>query len=431
LNLYGPAGHIPTIQFHELLRNVAGARFDLAGKVVIVGAGATLLDSTEQQDTYRTVYSTEHVQLSGAEIATTAFANLLTNQTLRVAGFGTSRSTEILVIGLLARLLPSLFAVAASAIAGLSLGAIALHEFTRQSYLVPVAIPIVVQLPMGLFAGLLARYRDIRKQVPKEIDPNALPELFQGVCLATDVENYTALSEATGAQELASLMNEYYETLSGHVTRRHGLMMGRAGDSAMCVWRSSQNGLLLFFNRMPGWPARQDRAERKARKDACLAAIEIREAIRVFNDRHSTTPLTTRIGLHAGEVALGPIGGEYHVVGDTPNTASRIQGVNKMLGTTLLASEAMVGALESLCTRPVGTFVLTGKAKAVALVEILGTTDSVDMGAAELCRRFAEALQLWNTGDLNMSERLFRAIASDYPSDGPTRYYLGLYEQRP
>jgi adenylate cyclase len=434
LNFYGPAGHIETVPFHQLLRDDERPRLTLSGKLVIVGEAASLLASNaEQGDTYRTVYSTdEGVDLSGAEIAATAIANLLTDRTLRRVSFRTDVALLIgfgLSVGLFARLLPGLYAGGATLLLAVAFVAAAQYQFAGHARLVPLAIPMLVQLPLGLFAGLLARYRDLRKQVPKEIDPYARPELFDGVCLSTDVENYTVLSEITEPRELALLMGEYYSTLTGLVVRRHGLMMGRAGDSAMCVWRRPRPRSSLA-RRMSRWLATQGKADKEMRANACLAAIEIREAIDRFNALHPTRPLVTRIGLHAGEIALGPVGGEYHVIGDTPNTAARIQALNKPLATTLLASVFVIRDLDNLCLRPLGSFALPGKSGQLMVVEIIGRAENVAQAVRNLLHRFAGALRSFDAGLWSEAAKLFQDIASDYPSDGPTRYYRSMCERQ-
>jgi adenylate cyclase len=246
--------------------------------------------------------------------------------------------------------------------------------------------------------------------------------------LATDIENYTSISEITDPRELAILMSEYYSILSEHVVRRHGLMMGRAGDSAMCVWRRPKRHPSLA-RRFPRWLATQRKADGETRANACLAAIEIREALDRFNAQHSTRPLVTRVGLHAGEVALGPVGGEYHVIGDTPNTASRIQALNKLLATTLLASASVVRDLDGLCLRPLGSFVLPGKSGESLIVEIMGRAENVERATQDLRRRFADALRSLDAGHWSDAAKLFQDIASDYPSDGPTRYYRNVCER--
>jgi adenylate cyclase len=430
LNYYGPAGHIETIPFHQLLQGNGNPGLTLSGKLVVVGEGASpLIRNAEQGDTYRTVYSTdEGVDLSGAEIGATAIANLLTDRTLRRVRPGTDSAILIgfgLSVGLLARLLPGLFAGGAALLLGVALFALAEHQFAQHARLVPIAIPLLVQLPVGLFMGLMARYRDIRRQVPKEVDPNAPPELVDAVCLSTDVENYTALSEVTEPRELALLMSEYYNTLSALVVRRRGLMMGRAGDSALCVWQRPKR----HSSRVPTWLVSQGKADKEMRTNACLAAIEIRDAIDRFNALHPTQPLVTRLGLHAGEIALGPVGGEYHVIGDTPNTASRIQALNKPLGTTLLASVFVIRDLDSLCLRPLGSFAVPGKSGELMVVEIIGRAENVSNEVEDLRRRFADALRSFDAGQSSEAVTLFQAIASDYPSDGPTRYYRSICDR--
>ena len=153
--------------------------------------------------------------------------------------------------------------------------------------------------------------------------------------------------------------------------------------------------------------------------------MEIRDAVARFNERH-TTPLRTRIGLHVGQVALGPVGREYHVVGDVPNSASRIEGLNKQLGTTILASGELVRDLRGFCLRPLGRFVLPGRTEPLDVVEILGREGVVDGSLRELGRRFSEALAAFEAGDVARAATLFHAIARDYPSDGPARYYHRL-----
>ena len=425
LNFYGPPGTIRTIPFHELLTGTEKLRLDLDGAVVFVGEGATqLLADSDQRDTYRTVYSNNGVDLSGAEIAATAFANLLTNQTLRrvpfIAEIGVL-SAFALLAAFVTRWLPLFYAGVGVAALGGAHYAMAQYLFSHHGALVPVAIPVLIQIPVGLFAAVLSRYRHVRKQVAGEIEPGARPSLVQGVCLSTDIENYVMASAGMEPRDLAVLMGEYYESISKLVVRRKGVMMGRAGDSVMCVWVNSRSN--SGFSRLLGRHAVRDRlSDLSARENACQAALEIRETVDLFNQRHAT-PLRTRIGLHVGEVAIGDVGGEYHVVGDVPNTASRIEGLNKQLRTTILASDSVVHEVAGLSLRPVGRFTLAGRPGELAIVEILGRSHEAP---GDLCQRFAEAVAMFQTGDLARARALFEVIAIGHPSDGPTRYYHRL-----
>jgi adenylate cyclase len=430
LNFYGPPASIRTIPFHELLRDELEPRRDLSGTVAFVGESTSaLMTSAAQNDSYPTVFSTrEGVDLSGTEIGATAFANLLTNQTLRT----TSPLTSLLIllvfgglVGFLARQLPG---VPATAIAmGLGIGGAALAQwlFTRHSLLVPAAVPLLIQLPVAMFAGLFSRYRDIRRQMPIEVNPYARQQLFTGVCLTTDVKGYTNLAEHLSRDDLHDLLSEYHEMLRRLVTARHGLVWGRGGDSALCVWRTSSPFWLT--RTLARWLDREPQQEKAARLNACLAAIEIRDAIDRFNGAHPVAKrMPTRMGMDAGEIGLGVVAGELQAVGDPANAASRIEHVNKLFSTRLLASAAAVQGLDSLLVRRLGSFMLPGKADPVEIVEILGLRDTVEATNDSLRERFAKGLEFFEGRNWPDAARLFEQLAIDYPEDGPARYYRDL-----
>jgi len=430
LNFYGPPASIRTIPFHELLRDEQYPRRDLSGIVAFVGESTSaLMTSAAQNDSYPTVFSTrEGVDLSGTEIGATAFANLLTNQTLRTTGPLTSLLILLVfggLVGFLARQLPG---VPATAIAmGLGIGGAALAQwlFTRHSLLVPVAVPLLIQLPVAMFAGLFARYRDIRRQMPIEVNPYARQQLFTGVCLTTDVKGYTNLAEHLSRDDLHDLLSEYHEMLRRLVTARHGLVWGRGGDSALCVWRTSSPFWLT--RTLARWLDREPQQEKAARQNACLAAIEIRDAIDRFNAAHPAAKrMPTRMGMDAGEIGLGVVAGELQAVGDPANAASRIEHVNKLFSTRLLASAAAVQGLDSLLVRRLGSFMLPGKADPVEIVEILGKRDTAEATNDGLRDRFAQGLELFEGRNWPDAARFFAKLAIDYPEDGPARYYRDL-----
>lgn len=435
LNFYGPAGSIETIPFHELLQDERDERRDLSGKVVFVGtSSSTLLTSAEQADTYPTVYSTaEGVDLSGVEIGATAFANLLTDRTLRPVGPLTSIGALLTfggLVGFLARVLPGMHATAITIALGAAGVGLAQFLFTAHSLLVPLAVPVLFQLPVALFVGLRSHYRDIRRQVPIEVDPHARQQRFRGVCLTTDVKGYTTLAERLNPDELHALLNEYHEMLRRLVGARRGLVWGRGGDSALCVWKGSKGDSWLA-RLLPRSMGRPNHAEKEARLNACLAAIEIRDAIERFNLRHPVAQqLPTRIGLDAGEIGLGLVGGELQAVGNPANAASRIEGLNRHLATRLLASASVVQDLDTLVVRRLGFFVLPGKSDEVGIFEVLGPREAVGEADQRLCERFAAGVDLFETGNWSEAAKHFRQLALDYPADGPTPYYRDLCERR-
>jgi adenylate cyclase len=129
---------------------------------------------------------------------------------------------------------------------------------------------------------------------------------------------------------------------------------------------------------------------------------------------------------------IGSIGAsshyEYQAVGDMVNTASRIEGLSKYLGTWILASEATVEGLQEFLTRPLGSFLFVGKSAAVAVVELGGYTQTANPRTSKLYELFALALECYRSRRWREAERRFAEILSVFPEDGPSRFYLSRCE---
>ena len=177
-------------------------------------------------------------------------------------------------------------------------------------------------------------------------------QLLHGTCLFTDAEEYTTVSEALRPEELAGLMNDYYQAMFRVVERHGGMVSDTSGDSMVALWATTT-------------------PDSTSRIKACRAALEIVEAVAEFNLGRGGSQLPTRVGLESGEVLLGNIGAEqrfeYRAIGDhIVNTASRLQGLNRLLRTRVLVSAATVAGAPGLVTRNVGVFLLRGKKRRFA-----------------------------------------------------------------
>jgi adenylate cyclase len=111
-------------------------------------------------------------------------------------------------------------------------------------------------------------------------------------------------------------------------------------------------------------------------------------------------------------------------MGDMINTATRIQGLSKHLGTQILASKAAVSDLQHILMRPVGDFLLVGKLEPVSVVELLARTHEATEQMALLCERFAEALDDYRNRRWRSAASRFSEILTLFPEDGPSRFYL-------
>jgi adenylate cyclase len=204
-------------------------------------------------------------------------------------------------------------------------------------------------------------------------------------------------------------MNEYYAELFKPVERLGGVVSNLSGDAMLAIWAASTSQVA-------------------ARQQACLAAFEIAEALERFNQRFAEgQTLRTRLGLHSGQMLLGSVGAsrhyQYEAMGDMINTAARIQGLSKHLGTRMLASEETILDVQGLLTRPLGRFLLAGKSAPVSVVELLGRAQDATPQSIQLRDEFAQALLAYRDREWGDATRHLSAILRRFPEDGPSRFY--------
>ena len=164
---------------------------------------------------------------------------------------------------------------------------------------------------------------------PEEEYPR--PRRTQATVLFTDIEGFTAFSEAHEAEEVVAALNAFFTRMKPIVVAHGGSIDKFVGDAMMC-----------FF----GVPLpRADHARR-----ALQCALALQEECARF--RHQTgIPFRMRIGLHTGPLIVGSVGSEaaagasahmnYTVIGDTVNLASRLEAKNKEFGSWILCSRAL------------------------------------------------------------------------------------------
>ena len=436
IDFYGPPHSITTVPFHKVFEDPLDTSIDLSGKAVFVGFSEQL--QPEQKDGFYTVFSQDDgLDLSGVEIAATAFGNLLEGRTLKplppryhllvIVIWGMALATLFFI-------LPGQFAIPAAALVASCWICLALALFSRSSLWMPLVTPLLFQFPVALVGALLWRFLSTRRErrrireafgfyLPSRVVDELVNhleeiptqgELVYGVCLATDAEKYTHLSENMAPDRLRTLLNRYYQSLFTPVRRHGGTISDVVGDAMMAIWAAAT-------------------PTNSIRSNASRAALEILNAVDDFNEQSHDTRLPTRIGIHGGEVLLGNVGAgdhyEYRAVGDIVNTASRIEGLNKQLGTCLLATAEVVQDLEGIMTREVGQFRLKGKQNSITVYELMGLREHVTEAIVCMRGRFAQGLDRFRQGQWKEAAGIFRKLSSEFPTDGPSRYYLGLCEQ--
>ena len=151
--------------------------------------------------------------------------------------------------------------------------------------------------------------------------------------LFADLRDFTTLAESTTPKEVVRIINGYFSEMADAIGQNHGLVLQFIGDEIEAVF-----GAPLPLENHP--------------THAVRAALAMRERLVVVNEnlkQQGYGPLRHGIGIHTGDVVAANIGSEdrlsYAMVGDTVNVASRIQGLNKELGTDFLISATTVEKL--------------------------------------------------------------------------------------
>ncbi|GAA4642967.1 adenylate/guanylate cyclase domain-containing protein [Pontixanthobacter gangjinensis] len=211
--------------------------------------------------------------------------------------------------------------------------------------------------------GALGKY--LPREMAQEIidNPNLLAlhgEKKSIFVLFSDLEGFTKMSHAVSPEMVAKLLNRYLEMLSQVVLDHGGVIDKFVGDAVVAFWgapiakpgdaeRAARAGYAI-------WQAGEAFREEVAKMDSALPKIG-----------------KTRVGLHYGEAVVGNFGGEtriqYTALGDSMNTAARLEAANKALESSVMASREFAEKSGLNWWRPMGRVVLRGRAKPVDILE--------------------------------------------------------------
>jgi adenylate cyclase len=173
---------------------------------------------------------------------------------------------------------------------------------------------------------------------PRRLDPGG--EKVQVTVLFADIRNFTEFSERHPAPEVVALLNDYFTAIVPLVEAEGGTVDKFIGD-----------GLMVLFNAWGPCPDHALRAVRAAR--AVVRRVHELKATWARHDKEGVWAkqggLRIGVGIHTGLAVVGAIGSprrlDFTAIGDTVNTAARIEEENKSLGTEVLISAATYEAL--------------------------------------------------------------------------------------
>lgn len=168
--------------------------------------------------------------------------------------------------------------------------------------------------------------------------------------LFSDIRNFTAMSENAEPEEVIDFLNSYFDKMIRIIFKHNGSLDKIIGDGIMAIFGLTGDN-------------------KRDEEMATLSAIDMVEKLRDFNNLRETQgkkAIDIGIGIHTGEVIVGNVGSkirmEFTAIGDTVNTASRLQDLTKKEDTKIIVSENIVKALPSFIQyKPLGEANLKGK----------------------------------------------------------------------
>lgn len=233
--------------------------------------------------------------------------------------------------------------------------------------------------------------------------------------LFSDIRGFTTLSERMPPEELVKLLNEYLSPMTSIVLNEEGMLDKYIGDAIMAVFNAPIE--------IPDHPRR-----------ACASAIRMISKLEELNAKWGALGyprIDIGIGINTGEAVVGNMGAElrfdYTAIGDTVNLASRLEGMNKLYGTSVLASEFTHAFVKNeFLFRELDLVRVKGKEKPIVMHELMGAKG--DQPKEALRDRFLNAMALYRARRFEEAALAFKSI-HDETSDGPSMLYLKRCEE--
>jgi adenylate cyclase len=371
INFIGPAGSFLTIP-SDAVAAIGDLGVDIAGdnplrdRIVLVGG--TFADG---RDVHRTPYGL----MPGVEIQANIVHMLVTGSLVRpagwLAGFGV-QLVAVLLAGLVMVAMRPLWGTAVCLAGALLLGVPASYlAFSRGGYWVDFLLPVGVTSVLGVGADVLARRR-LRDALGRYVSPEVAARVERNPAdlegerrevsiLFTDLRGFTTLSERMAPDQMAARLSEYFDAMTATIFARRGMVNDFIGDAILAVFGAPLD-------------------DPEHARHAIESALAMGETLAGLNRRwqaEGLPPLRMGLGIHTGEVFAGNVGRagkvKYAVVGDTVNLASRVEGLNKELGTTMLVTEAAYRAAGlDLAVNDRGPISVKGREEPVRVYEVIG-----------------------------------------------------------
>ncbi|SHM01126.1 CHASE2 domain-containing protein [Phytopseudomonas punonensis] len=400
-----------------------GSAPPLAGSIIMIGTSAQGLQDLR--------FSPLGGIIPGVEVHAQALEQVLTDTLLNRTNW--ALAVEVLtlllcglLLGVLALKLPALPSAVLMVLLVTLLNAGAWYGFVAHRLLLDLFTPSIGLLLVYGAASIVRHMAAEREQrwvhaaFSRYVSPNLVSHLVahperltlggqRQMCsfVFTDITGFTSMMERRTPEAAVSLLNDYLEQVIGIAFRHEGTLDRIVGDAVA----------IMFSAPIP-------QADHQQRALSC--ALEINRFAQSYVASLHEQGIEfghTRIGVHSGDVVVGNFGGstifDYRALGDPVNTTSRLESLNRQIGTLLCVSEAIRESCPQVEMRPVGEVLLKGKAEAVQVFEPL---EAMVMPVAGRDEPYEAAYRLLEAGDLE-ALAAFEHLSAQRPWDGLAAFH--------
>ena len=256
------------------------------------------------------------------------------------------------------------------------------HRFIRKAfrhYMAPEVIEAIVKDPSKLRLGGERRELTI---------------------FFSDIQGFTGISERLAPDQLVQFLNRFLSEMSNIILASGGTLDKYQGDAIIAFWNA---------------PLAVEDHRARAVRAAIACQGRLRELAPEFDRDFGIRP-RMRIGIHTGLVSVGNFGSDlrfnYTMIGDAANVASRLEGVNKVFGTYIIASEATRDtSVAGIAWRKLGRVKVVGRGEPIVIYEPVDSTFDVDL-VRELST-YHDALSLFEAGSWHEAQVGFEKVVGD------------------
>ncbi len=409
-----PAGTIP---FWKLLTPGGVERAEIEGRIVLVGTSAAALGDIRATPLDASV--------PGVRVHGEVIEQILAGQHLVRPDFASGIELSMLLLGALAAIFlgrslrPMQAALSVLALAAL-IWLAAWWAFTRSGFLLDPAVPSVAVGTTYLIATILGymRTEGERRQIRAAFSHYVAPEIVRTISdnpgllklggqtkpltiLFFDLRGFTARAESMPAEKVIRFLNAVHTPLTQAVLDERGTIDKYIGDGLMAFWNAPLD--------VPDHPGHACHAA--LRMAATLPGIKAALAAEI-GETETPEAIGLGIGIHTGLACVGNMGStlrfDYSIVGDSVNTAARLEPLTKVYGVPILVSEDVADAATGFAFASVDTLRLKGQARETRVLALLGTLETMRADLQLFLAAHEQALEAVKAGTPD-AERLIGA----------------------